>query len=473
MNSYDILPYQKSIGHKMNSGKSNEEIVENVVDCIMSGRNVHLCGPGGVGKSWVIKNVTNKLRNLGYVVNVTATTGVAAVGLIDPELKVTAETLHRWAGIGTGTLPVQALINKVMSKKKTRSNWMKCKVLIIDEISMLGYSLLQTLCGVAKGVRKNDSTPMAGIQMIVSGDWLQLPPVKDDWPFKTPEWEQLNFRPFILEKPYRYEDIAFFELLLRIRKGKHTTEDVKLLRQRVRANQSMQKLLQSLKDVNPADVIRPTMFYSRKNDVDNYNFEKLEELKGDLVNFDAVDDMIALSDKKQLKIEDYLPLLDEDMPRTVSFKVGSQVMLKVNLDVEAKLVNGSRGVVTEIVPKEALIVKFLNGKTVRVDVHRRALEMKKVTVTRTQIPFVLADAMTIHKAQGATLDYCVADLGPTVFSDGQAYVALSRCRTIQGLFLSEFCSSSVHVNKEALKYIELIEQKAIEEDSNISKRMNT
>ena len=118
---------------------------------------------------------------------------------------------------------------------------------------------------------------------------------------------------------------------------------------------------------------------------------------------------------------------------------------------------------TEIVPDEALIVKFLNGQTLRVDVNKRSLELKKATVSRTQIPFVLADSMTIHKAQGATLDYCVADLGASIFSPGQAYVALSRCRTIQGLFLSEFAHTSILVDKEALEYSELLEKKALED----------
>lgn len=439
--------------------KNNEQTLEKVIDSIVEGRNVLLHGPGGVGKSWIIKHATSRLTKLGYNVAVTATTGVAAVGISDTDLHVTAQTLHRWAGIGTATLSVQGLINKVNSKKRTKKNWMQCKVLIIDEISMAGYNLFQKLCGVAKGVRKNDSTPMAGIQLIVSGDFLQLPPVKEDWIFKCPEWEELNFKPFVLETPYRYEDMTFFELLLRIRKGRHTSADVKLLRQRVRANQSMQKMLETLKDENPANIIRPTMFYSRKVDVENYNQEKLDALPGEPVTFNAKDDIVAIGDSTKgvpIKLDDYTALLDEDIPRSVSFKVGSQVMLKINLDVAAKLVNGSRGVVTEIVPDEALIVKFLNGQILRVDVHKRSLELKKATVSRTQIPFVLADSMTIHKAQGSTLDYCVADLG-ACFSPGQAYVALSRCRTIQGLFLSEFSHHSIMVDKEAMQYVELLE----------------
>ena len=442
---------------------STDKTLTDIVRSIIDGRNVIIHGVGGVGKSFLIKHAAHRLRDAGYKVYVTATTGIAACGLSDPDLKVAATTLHRFAGIGTGELSVSGLISKVNSKASAKANWNKCEVLIIDEVSMLGKKLFQKLCGVAKGVRKNDSTPFGGIQLILSGDMLQLAPVNDDWGFKAPEWQEMNFKPFVLETPYRYEDMNFFNMLLRIRKAEHTSEDSKILRQRVRANQNMQKLLEELKDKNPADVIRPTMFFSRRIDVEVYNQEKLDALPGEAVEFVCKDEYISLSGKNTqegMTPEDISKLMDDDMPKSVSFKVGSQVMLRINLDPSAKLVNGSRGVVTEIVPGEALIVKFLSGQTLRVDVHKRVIENKRFTASRTQIPFILADAMTIHKAQGSTLDYCVASLGMSIFCAGQAYVALSRCRTIQGLFLSEFVSSSIMADKEALAYSKYLEEKA-------------
>ena len=446
--------------------KNNDEVLESVIKSVVDGRNVILNSSGGCGKSFTLKHAAQKLKEFGYRVNVTATTGVAACGLCDAELKITATTLHRFAGVGTATLGVNALISRINSKSVIKANWIKCKILFIDEVSMLCKNFFNKLSAIAKGVRKNN-LPFGGIQLVLSGDFMQLAPINDDWIFNSEEWESFNFRPYVLEIPYRYEDINFFNMLLRIRKAEHTPDDIKLLKQRVRANASMQKLLESLKDKNPADVIRPTMFYSRRNDVDAYNQEKLDSLPGDAVEFVCKDEYTPTakySGRQSMSADEYSVMLDDDMPRVVSFKVGSQVMLRINLDPAAKLVNGSRGVVTEIVPGEALIVKFLSGQTIRVDIHKRVIENKRFSASRTQIPFILADAMTIHKAQGSTLDYCVADLG-NCFCEGQAYVALSRCRSIKGLFLSEFSSSSIMVNKEALEYSALLEKKAIDEDN--------
>lgn len=446
------------------NAKTTEIVLEKIIDAITDGRNVLLHGSAGMGKSWLIKHTVPRLRELGMKVYITATTGIAAYALSDPELKIVGTTLHRFAGIGTGELSPHALVSKMFSGAKT--NWRKCNVLIIDEISMMGKGLFDKICAVAQIVRNNTS-PFAGIQLIVSGDFLQLNPVKDDWVFKSENWDKLKFRPFVLETPYRFADPDFSSMLLRIRKGQHTPDDIKILRQRVRANQSMQKLLETLKDHNPADLIKPTMFYSRRADVDAYNQEKLDALPGEPVEFICKDEHIISSQKDcdHMTPDDFARIMDDDLPRNLYFKVGSQVMLRINLSPEEGLVNGSRGVVTEIVPKEALVVKFLSGKIMRVDVHKRTIENKKFSASRTQIPFILADAMTIHKAQGCTLDYCVASLGNTIFAEGQAYVALSRCRTLKGLFLSEFTSSSIMTNKEALAYSEKIERLAKEEDS--------
>jgi len=440
--------------------------LEDIIKVVFEKRHVFLHGPGGVGKSYKLRHIANILIRKGIDVYVTATTGVAALGLSDSSLKIVATTLHRFAGIGTAMLSTKNLIQKVKNNYPAKTRWERCQVLIIDEISMLGSDLFQKLCAIAQAIRQNESSPMGGIQLIISGDFLQLPPVKEDWIFKTQEWEDLNIRPFILEVPYRYDNDGFFKMLLRIRKGKLTKEDYKTLFRRVRANQKIQKILEDLKDANPADVIKPTMFFSRRADVDAFNERELDKLQGELVEFVARDSIEKISGNP--KIEDYKSLLDNDMPRTVSFKVGAQVMLRVNISTEDGLVNGSRGVVCEIIPEEALIVKFLSGKKVRIDIHTRKLEDKYANVTRTQIPFILAYAMTIHKSQGSTLDYCVVDLGGSVFSEGQAYVAISRCVDIKGLFISEFLESSIITNEVALKYSYQLENMALEEDNGIN-----
>lgn len=446
------------------SGTMNQDILneldqtfENVMKTIKQGRNVLLYGQGGVGKSHMIKKIAQDLKNSNILVEITAMTGIAAIGISDANMGIFASTLHRCLGIGTAERDVPFLISKILRNKETKKRIINCQILIIDEISMLGSKLFQKICGVLQGIRKNNSSPTGGIQLILGGDFLQLPPVKDDWVFKTTEWGTLNLRPFILRHPCRYGDANFFYMLARIRLGEPTTQDIRILRQRVKANESMKKIINELKDVDPADIIKPTMFFSRRLDVEAYNDQKLKELPGEAITFLCRDEILYLDD--EYKNDDFLKnILDDDMPPSISFKIGSQVMLKVNIRPEDGLVNGSRGVVSAIVPNEALIVKFLNGSTLRIDVYTRLIENKKVKASRTQIPFILADAMTIHKAQGCTLDYCVAELS-SCFCDGQAYVALSRCKNIEGLFLSEFTSKSIMCSKEAKGYTKCIEDK--------------
>lgn len=426
---------------------NNDEVYNKIFECISNGRNVLISGPGGCGKSWTIQRLVPELIKLGKNVFVTATTGVAAVNLsMCSDIKVS--TLHRYAGVGQATLDLKQLISKV-KKSLAVKNWKECDILIIDEISMLGSAFFQKLDAIAKNIRNND-LPFGGIQLIMSGDFLQLAPVKDNWVFSCDEWSKLNLVPFILEIPYRYDDMKFFEMLLRIRLGELNLEDIIILQARVKANRKMNELLAKLTTKhNVGDIVRPTRFYAKRCDVDEFNKQELDKLPGELTTFIAKDEFLKL---KTLTVEDYTKILDEDMPGSVSFKVGAQVMLKINLDIDQGLVNGSRGVVSLIVPGESLVVKFLNGKKVKVDLHTRKYEDKHATVVRIQIPFVLAYAVSIHKSQGCTCDYAIIDIGDSIFSDGQAYVALSRCRNVEGLFISKFTSSKIRANFEAVEY---------------------
>ena len=256
---------------------------------------------------------------------------------------------------------------------------------------------------------------------------------------------------FKMEIPYRYKDEMFFQLLLRIRRGEFTEEDYKLLKKRVKAHKKFSELLNEHGDTSPTEIIRPTMVFSRRLDVECFNMRELRKLKSKERCFYAED--IHIIYKGIPKIDDYLKILDSDVSREIILKEGAQVMLKANLDIKEGLVNGSRGVVNEIIDNEAVVVKFLNGKKIRIDRTAFTMEDKYCKITRSQIPLVLAYAMTIHKSQSSTLDYIVVDLGPSVFSEGAAYTALSRCREIKGLFISELHRGSILTNQDALEYV--------------------
>ena len=440
----------------VNMADTDDEELHRILVAVENGENIILHGPGGTGKSYKLREIAENLTAQGKWVCCTATTGVAALNLNVPEKKIAATTLHSWAGVGLAQGVAKKLYAKVYHDEQAKKRWLYTDVLILDEVSMLGADLFDKLDYIGRNIRLEKEKPFGGLQLILSGDFLQLPPVKDEWAFKSFAWKEMPLVPFIFETPKRYDDEAYFELLLRVREGKQTREDVKKLRARVRAHQKLQKILEKTESMN---VIKPTILYSRRVDVDYYNEQELEKLPGRTMEYVADDTFTAFNGNA--RYDHYIRLLDDAMPKAVPLKVGAQVMLKCNLDVKGGLVNGSRGVILEMNPED-VYVRFINGKKLIVKKHTWTIEDKDGKASRSQIPFILAWALTIHKAQGATLDYAICDLGPSVFAPGQAYVALSRVRNLKGLFICEFYTPSIKVNKTALRYARQL--KAMEEE---------
>ncbi len=479
------VDYYKKLEITCNTEINHNKNLNNIINAVLFKRNVILHSAGGTGKSYLLREVATYFKDCGRKVFVTATTGVAAVNLGDnftknsegdsEEDNICVTTLHQFAGVGMADKSAESLIKYM--RPGAKHAWNICEILIIDEVSMLGASLFQKLDIIAKTLRKN-CKPFGGIQLIVSGDFLQLPPVKDTWVFLTPEWEALNFRPFILEHPFRYPDVNLFHMLLRIRNGELCENDVKILKGRVKAYLGLQNMLKDIETgkmtdnngnkYNVGEVIRPTVFYSKRIDVNNYNDRELAKLPGIPITFIARDDIVNIKNPTlpngKNTVEEYTGILDENLPKNIYFKVGAQVMLKINKDVDAGLVNGSRGVICEITPDEGVTVKFLNGKKVFIELHERKLDNKYITMKRTQVPLILAYAMSIHKCQGCSVDYAIIDVGSSIFEDGQAYVALSRCKTIGGLFISGFLPNSIRANQKAIQYSKKLYTKWIAED---------
>jgi ATP-dependent DNA helicase PIF1 len=452
--------------------ETQEYIFNSITKNILHGKNILLHGPGGVGKSYLIRKISNYLEAEKYYIYITATTGIAAVNLSeshkessekcnlsevenipDPLLRVT--TIHKFAGVGSGENSSDKLLEYLKKDKSCVNRWVKCQILIIDEISMLGGAFFQKLNFIAQKLRKC-TFPFGGMQLIVSGDFLQLPPVKDSWVFTCDAWKDMNFIPYILETPMRYSDRTFFDFLLRIRTGEPTRADLRLLKARVKANKKMNEYITDLEKKNPKmQIIKPTMFYSTRAKVNLFNETELNKLPGKLHTFKAVDSFVIIKGKPVK--ETYSKLFDEDTPSILHFKIGAQVMLRVNLDVSQGLANGSRGVIYNI-ENGAIYVEFLNGKKYAIVPHPREIADKYCIAKRTQIPLVLAFSYTIHKSQGSTLDYVAVNLGASIFSEGQVYVALSRCSSLSGLFVTEFWSNSILTNKTAKDYAKKIKR---------------
>lgn len=426
----------------MNFNEQEKEIIDIALN---TNENIFLHGPGGTGKSTLLKEIAKQFSKQGKKVAITAATGVAAIN-------VGGGTLHRFAGIGLGKDDKFKLYKKVMSKRKYIDRWRDTQVLIIDETSMIGGELFDKINYIAKKVRQRKD-PMGNLKVIISGDLLQLPPINDKWIFESESWEEFNFLIFNLRESRRYEKDEYFEMLLRIRESRHSKNDIKLLQECVTKYEKVED------DIETWD-IQPTILYSRRIDVDYHNKNELDKLDDKEYNFDAIDSFeFRENNTSEEQKAYYKTILNDAIPERIYLKKGAQVMLRKNLDVELGLVNGSRGVVIDInVQSNEIMVMFLNGITMPIVKDQWEIDDNDVLVIRQQIPLILAWSITIHKSQGATLDSVICDIGSSVFAFSQAYVALSRVKDIKGLYLTDLEISSIRTDPTALAYVKQIDK---------------
>lgn len=416
--------------------------LEQAIDLVFhQEKHLFLSGGGGVGKSYLIKELKANADSLCQTMILTATTGVAAVG-------IGGTTVHSWSGVGTGEASIDTLYNKIIKNPRAVKKWRETTHLAIDEVSMLGASLFIKLEELARRIRKTDLF-FGGIKLILSGDSCQLPPVNDKFWFDSSVWlEMIRERSLgyiRLTIPHRYPDIDFYNLLLRTRVGTLTQTDIDLLQTRVVAYHELQKKTR-------LDDIKPTRLYGRRVDVEKINLEELDKLPDQSYIYKCKDKIVSKNKVLQAKVSDYEPILDKIIPADVELRIGAQVMLKANLSVETGLCNGSRGVVTACSDTDGVMVKFKNGVEILVSYYAWEIDDKVAKVSRAQIPLILAWACTIHSIQGSTLDYVIADLGPSIFMDNMAYVALSRCRTLEGIFLQNLVPSKIKTNPRSLDF---------------------
>lgn len=446
------------LNFKSMASNIDDVIIEKIINSIENKQNVLIHGFGGVGKTYMLMKLS-KILAMSYKVFNTATTGIAAVNLTIPG-EMIGMTLHKWAGIGRGDQPLQKMTAEILNNNGKLKRWMNTRILFIDEISMLGAALFDTLNVIGQTVRQNFDLPFGGIQLIMIGDFLQLPPVKDKFIFESETWKTMTstevgnpggLNIFFLEEPKRFTDLFYHERLIRIREGTPSSEDMAFLEQR------RLKYLQYLKKLPKMDplAIKPTVLFSKKIDVEAHNNNELDKLPSQSKEFVAEDHFTPYNNRA--RYDDYIKPLDDAIPKAILLKVGAQVMLRANLDVPNGLANGSRGVVTEI-HEDSVNVKWMNTRVTIVGDYVWEREDKEGKATRKQIPLTLAWSNTIHKSQGLTLDYAIVDLGPSVFADGQAYVALSRLRSGESLLISDIYSKAIKANKKAIDEIEALKK---------------
>lgn len=410
-------------------------------------KNLFITGFGGSGKSYLLKQIYSHLQSQGKCVRLTASTGVAAVN-------IGGTTIHSWAGIGLGDKSEYELYINILKNLETKERWKSIEYLIIDEISMIGSKLLRKLEAIARLIRDKNKV-FGGIQIIVSGDMCQLPPVNDKFCFEDKIWDTLNFEIIYLNTPWRFinnNDLTWFHMLQRIRIGKHTQEDIDLLKTRVKAYQD-EKII-------TINGIIPTKLYSKNIDVYTINQQELEKIQEDAYEYVATDTINYKKDssgnKYNISKSTYKSLMDKNIHSEILLKKGAQVMLTKNIDVNSNLCNGSRGVVLEC-KDNTVLVRFKDCEF-EVQPESWIIEDDYAIFTRTQIPLILGYAFTIHKSQGVTLDHLIVSLGKDIFMGNLAYVALSRCRSLKGLFITSLSPDKIFPLKESVKFEEKIKE---------------
>lgn len=407
------------------------------------GDNVFLTGNAGTGKSTV---VTTFLGQAFRRVDVTATTGVAALNLRDQfsarsGLHIPVSTIYRWAGIGLGPKPGESNAAAMQRLREDASlsragAWKRVRAaecLVIDEISMLPGRVFEFLEYVCRYLRGGDR-PWGGLQVIAVGDFLQLPPVASggvyDWAFLSPVWVATGFRPAVLTTIHRQADPEFMDILNAVRVGRIEPRHVALLGRRIARFPS-------------ATLLR---LFTHNIQVDKWNASRLEALDGE----EHVFEMTESGDRYQC---DWLKknLLT---PTTLRLKVGARVMVTVNLKDESGdlyAVNGTMGTVA-VINGAFVIVNTDDGRPISIQRFEWTDgEGGRSSATVVQFPLRLAWASTIHKAQGLSLDAALIDARATR-EPGQTYVALSRVRSLAGLYLRD-AFSGVWVSPEAINFM--------------------
>ena len=415
--------------------------------------NIFLNGPGGTGKSFLIKQIYEDAIKNNKRIQVCALTGCAAL-----LLNCKAKTIHSWAGIGIASGPQEEIVDRVVSSFTKSKNWKSVEILIIDEISMMSLKIFEILNKIACMVRKK-TIIFGGIQVIFSGDFYQLPPVGNNkeietcqFCFESELWNILFPKEncVMLIKIFRQKDEKYLKILNEIRNGRMYRSSLNLL----------------LENVNKkiTDNIKPTKLFPKRNQVDLFNQTELNKLMGEikLYTLEYVYELPLTSFQQEERkkysreqIQKELEYMENSllMYKNIELKVGSQVMHIINCETPEgiQLCNGSRGVITSFLGDGSPIVRFQDGFEIPIIKHTWPSEIIPGIGIK-HIPLILAWAMSIHKSQGMSIDVAEIDAGEDIFECGQTYVALSRVKSLEGLYLTSFDVTKIKMNNKVKEF---------------------
>ena len=424
----------------------NEMIQSQALSILKTGANVFLTGEPGSGKTHVINEYAAYLRERGIEPEITASTGIAAT-------HIGGMTIHSWSGIGIKTKLDKHDLNKIVSKDYIAKRVRRAKVLIIDEVSMLLPETFSAVDAVCREIKRS-LKPFGGMQVVLVGDFFQLPPIKkmnlsagggssegenneqgelivessDLFVYDSPVWKRLDPTVCYLTEQYRQDDKDFLSVLSAIRNNTFCEDHLCYIETRKIEIEAVPKGAPKL--------------FSHNVDVDRVNNEMLAKLPGEpqlfVMSSHGLDKLVPILKKGCLS------------PENLCLKIGAAVMFTKN-DQRGRFVNGTLGIVEGFDKySEYPVVKIRNGRRIEVEPTDWIVEENsRVRARITQLPLRLAWAITVHKSQGMSLDEAVMDLS-SVFEFGQGYVALSRVRRFSGLYLLGWNERAFQVHPEII-----------------------
>jgi ATP-dependent DNA helicase PIF1 len=444
--------------------------IEEAFRLYQNGANIFITGAGGTGKSTLIRRIIEDAKLRGYddaEIAVTALTGCAAI-LLD----CGARTLHSWAGIGLCNSNDDRVIASVLNNKRVKKNWKRTRLLIIDEISMMSARLFSLLTRIARQIREI-SAGFGGIQIILCGDFYQLPPVFNNdtsrflsdsekmesklFAFESKYWNEVITNTILLTHTFRYSDESYSRMLSKLRLGEISRKNCD------RLSQCMTKYSKYLLTNKNELEIKPTIIFPKKAQVEEVNNCEYNAL-------DTIERRFQLNKHYDLevKIKHYIMPSAVEMENEIQYlikngmfdelvriKPGCQVMCIINImdDRENIIIcNGSRGIIRDINPDTGNPIVEYDTGIIREMTREIWASDKFPNVGVSQIPLILCWAISIHKSQGITLDSAIIDIGSDIFAPGQAYVALSRVRSYNGLYLSAFSPAKIRIDKKVAEY---------------------
>lgn len=417
----------------------------------IKGDNVFVTGPGGTGKTELIRRIYNHALSVGKKIAVTALTGCAAL-----LLECKARTIHSWASIGLGTKEANQYAFTISKYPDAKRNWTETHILIIDEVSMMSCKMFNLLYAIGQIIRKSNK-PFGGLQLILSGDFFQLPPIYDGindetkmFCFESSLWEPtFNTNQILLQKNFRQTDIQFTNILNQFREGIVKKSAITLMKQC------------ESRDTKELS-FEPVVLCPTRAKVDFINNSKMQLLNTEAKTFTMTKTtrtpVFGVWTATDIDYELKSLLQNVLCEETMEYKIDAQVMCITN-GLSTDICNGSQGIITRFTDLGFPVVKFhVNDTEIIINYHEWVSE-RIPGVAISQIPLILSWAISIHKSQGLTITHANVDVGKSIFECGQTYVALSRLKSLDGLYLSSFDHTKIKINTKAQNYYKMLKER--------------